>query len=53
MGRTYAKFIFSTADFQVKFYARRFCAKIFLSSLRSHWLSRILMQTAPCQSQQI
>ena len=45
MGRTYAKFLFSTADFQVKFYAGRFCAKIFLSSLQS--------QTAPCQSQQI
>ena len=41
MGRTYAKFLFSTADFQVKFYAGRFCAKIFLSSLQSHWLSRI------------
>ena len=40
MGRTYAKFLFSTADFQVKFYAGRFCAKIFLSSLQSHWLSR-------------
>ena len=41
MGRTYAKFLFSTADFQVKFYAGRFYAKIFLSSLQSHWLSRI------------
>ena len=41
MGRTYAKFLFSTADFQVKFYAGRFCAKIFLSSLQLHWLSRI------------
>ena len=41
MGRTYSKFLFSTADFQVKFYAGRFCAKIFLSSLQSHWLSRI------------
>ena len=41
MGCTYAKFLFSTADFQVKFYAGRFCAKIFLSSLQSHWLSRI------------
>ena len=41
MGRTYTKFLFSTADFQVKFYAGRFCAKIFLSSLQSHWLSRI------------
>ena len=41
MGRTYAKFLFSTADFQVKFYAGRFCAKIFLISLQSHWLSRI------------
>ena len=53
MGCTYAKFIFSTADFQVKFDAGRFCAKIFLSSLQSHWLLRILMQTVPCQSQQI
>ena len=33
MGRTYAKFLFSTADFQVKFYAGRFCAKIFLSKV--------------------
>ena len=41
MGRTYAKFLFSTADLQVKFKAGRFCAKIFLSSLQSHWLSRI------------
>ena len=41
MGRAYAKFLFSTADFQVKFYAGRFCAKIFLSSLQSHWLLRI------------
>ena len=41
MGRTYTKFLFSTADFQVKFYAGRFYAKIFLSSLQSHWLSRI------------
>ena len=41
MGRTYAKLLFSTADVQVKFCAGRFCAKIFLSSLQSHWLSRI------------
>ena len=41
MGRTYANFLFSTAGFQVKFYAGRFCAKIFLSSLQSHWLSWI------------
>ena len=43
MGRTYAKFLFSTADFQVKFYAGIFCAKIFLSSLQSHWLSRFFL----------
>ena len=47
MGRTYAKFLFSTADFQVKFYAGRFCAKIFLSSLQSHWLSRISYVNSP------
>ena len=41
MGHTYAKFLFLTADFQVKFCAGRFCAKIFLSSLQSHWLSGI------------
>ena len=41
MGRTYAKFLFSTADFQVKFYAGRFWAKIFISSLQLHWLSQI------------
>ena len=41
MGRTYAKFLFLTADFQVKFIAGRFWAKIFLSSLQSHWLLQI------------